>query len=224
MRAARPPLAVTLGLLALVVAVTLTVTLHREREGYTNQTPNRGPGALLQPGETVCQRGELVPRDARTFRFYAGTDEHAAGPIELTIAQPGHPTLRGRTEKPFRTGPVTISLGPHNPPLPSASVCLHNPGRYGISIGGSATGGLRRRLLQPQAGLAVVGGRPQTGRMTIEYPDGARRVSAMLGEVARRAGLVKASIIGPWALWFALALTTLATGWSIVLVLREGQR
>lgn len=221
---ARTRTVVALALLVLVAGLAYVLSRPVERGGYSNQIRNLGGAAFVPAGATFCQPDEPIPATPATMRIYTGTEDKPSGPLELEITEPGRPPLRARTTRPFVTGPVDLRLPRPRPAYGAARLCLRNLGRTFVTIGGTSLRQGRSASVPIVAQPGVVGRKRQPGRIRLEYPvAGTRSRLSAAGDVARRAGMVKASFFGSWTMWAALLMTLTAGVLSVAAVMR-GER
>jgi 4-amino-4-deoxy-L-arabinose transferase-like glycosyltransferase len=121
-----PALVVALGLVAIAVAVAL-VGLRSERHLQgTNHVRAIAAIAPLAPGQTVCQRGEVVPAGTGGIRLRATGD---GSPLTVSVGG-ARGTARG-----WSSGSVDVDL-PETTTRRVTTVCIENRGAGALTIAG----------------------------------------------------------------------------------------
>jgi 4-amino-4-deoxy-L-arabinose transferase-like glycosyltransferase len=156
-------LVVTFGLLAIAIAVAL-VGLRSERHLQgANHVRAVAPIAPLAPGETACQRGEVVPAGTGGIRLRVAGDG-----ARFTVTTGG---ARG-TARVATSGPVDVDL-PETTARRVTTVCVTNAGPGPLTLEGGPPASSPRGADGPAAALAAepasLGGAPLGGRMRIDY-------------------------------------------------------
>jgi hypothetical protein len=188
---------------ALVVAVVLAVVLidGSPRQAGSNYVAELEEAQKLRGGGEVCQRGQVIPRDAAALRLLIGTYGRPAPAIEVEVRGPGGPVTSGRRPAGGPEGHIVIPLERVERTVGGATACVRVAGPGRTVLYGQA-GGVRLEYLRPddESWLAIV------------------------PTIAHRFGLARANAIGPWLLVAAGLL--LAAAWFVAVrtILRESER
>jgi hypothetical protein len=205
---------VGVGLLAIAIAAVAILAQRAQRRSGTNLTADTGYVIPLGAGEQLCEPGELLPGDTGALRLSASSGASPGGRLSASLADAqGRTVGSGALAAGWRTGAVTIPISRVAQTLPGALVCLVNEGKQPISLGGSV----------PDANFYVVlGGKPLSGRMRIEYMrPGRESWFALLGTLAHRFSLAKADLVRHWAAAAAIVLMLIAIVLATRVILRE---
>ncbi|HEX4483914.1 MAG TPA: hypothetical protein VH081_09005 [Solirubrobacteraceae bacterium] len=204
---------VGVGLLAIAIAAVAILAQRAQRRSGTNLTADTGYVIPLGAGEQLCEPGELLPGDTGALRLSASSGASPGGRLRASVADAqGLTVSTGALAPGWRTGVVTIPISRIARTLPGALVCLLNEGAR-ISLGGSV----------PDANFYVVlGGKPLSGRMRIEYMrPGRESWFALLGTLAYRFSLAKADLVRHWAVAAVIVLMLIAIVLTTRVILRE---
>jgi hypothetical protein len=204
---------VALGLLAIFIAALAVLLSSAQRRSGTNLTANTGYVIALAAGEQLCEPAELVPGDTGGLRLSASSGAAAGPRLDATVGSGTKLLAAGHLAAGWRTGTVTIPLSRIAATQQNASVCLVNRGTSPVSFGGSI----------PDANFYVVlGGKPLSGRMRIEYMrTGSESWLSLLPTLTHRFSLAKGDLVRHWAAPAALLLMLLAIGLALRTILRE---
>ncbi len=208
---------VVLGLLALVAGALATLLQSAPRRAGTNLTANTGYVIPLQAGEQLCEPGELLPGDTGALRLSVSSGGVAPGPrLDVTIGVGTRSLATGRLAAGWHSGLLTIPVSRIRETQQGATICLVNRGDHSISFGGSV----------PDADFYVVlGGKPLSGRMRIEYMrPGSESWFALLPTLTHRFSLAKADLVRHWAAPAALLLMLLAVYLAVRTIVRAEPR
>jgi hypothetical protein len=207
---------VAAGLAAVAVAA-LALLLHSEpRRSGTNLTTNTGYVIALHGGEQLCEPGELVPGDTGALRLSASTGGAPGPRLDATIGVGARALAAGSLPAGWRSGTIAIPISRVRSSQEGASICLVNRGSHGVSFGGSV----------PDASFYVVlGGKPLSGRLRIEYMrPGSESWFALLPTLVYRFSLAKGDLVRHWAAPAVLLLMLLAVGLAVRTIFREEPR
>ena len=218
--------ALALAIAAALLAAPLTRSEHRLEA--TNLWLNADQGiALLGPGDQVCQGDEHVPAGASRLlvHVYVGAPFVGAGPVEVEARErDGTPVLRAVNPGPHRAGPMAFDFEPLERDAINTVICVRNGGKGQFSLGGfpardAGSRDLRWRFAGPNWETSE-NGRKVRGPFRVDYPIAeARTPLQMLGRIAERVGLFKASFVKGWALWGVAGLVLLASVLALVALL-----
>jgi hypothetical protein len=199
-----------------VAAVLVAVALSRvdAQSGSNSLTPQQFV-AEVGPGETLCQSGEQVPAPTGALKMTVATFGRPEPDVEVTLREGGRVVSRGGLRAgAWEQGVVRIPISAVRRPVTGARLCLRNPGRGRLAIGGERVGP-----------FAVTGGERQDGRAAVVYLRPGR--DTWLGsasEVVGRFGHGRADLLGGgWTLWAGLAAMLLAFGAAARALLLEGR-
>jgi hypothetical protein len=166
----------------------LVVLLGSEpRRSGTNNVAASAEAVELAPRERSCQP-ESVPGASERVAIAVAAPPGAAAVPRLTVAveRGGRAVASGRPAGRLDDGRVDVPLAPA-PPAGAAELCVRNDGR------------------RP---LALLG---QPGAIAVDYYRGGSETWLQAAPaVARHFGLGKSGLLGPWALWLALAAVAAA--------------
>lgn len=215
MRAPRGALAgAATGSLLVALALALVLLESERRLVDTNSVAPAEEVSALAPGSEVCQGGEVIPRDGRRLTVQVSTGRPKLRALVLT--QEGA-RVRGAVVGHGPSGEVTIGL-------PSVSNRDHLEGRICLRNTGPLTAVMRGQPTAPQL-AATIGGRPQAGRLKIEWREAqARTWLARVPDIARRFGVGKGTVVGAWTFWATLALLLGVCAAAVVLAVRPPGR
>jgi hypothetical protein len=205
---------VAAGLIAIVIAAIAILADRSQRRSGTNETADVGYVIPVQAGEQLCEPGELLPADTAGLRLNARSAGGAGGAVLASASDANGRTIAtGSLRAGWHTGSVTIPLRRVAQTLPGAMVCLVNRGTRPIAFGGSV----------PDANFYVVlGGKPLSGRMRIEYMrPGRESWFALIPTLAHRLSLAKADFVRHWAVFAAIAAMFAAIALALRTVLDE---
>jgi hypothetical protein len=204
------------GLVALAVAVAVTLAERGARQAGSNRIPAGQFVAQLPARKTLCQDGELVPGDSAGLKLTVGTYHRPGPPVRVTITRSGQPVADGGLAAGWTQGNhVRFPIAPVRRTTQGSRVCLTNAGPATLALGGSPTAELPARL----------DGRRTPGRVRIEYVrPGRESWWSLLPTVSYRFGLGKAPGLGAWTLALAVGLALSAIGAAAWLLARAGAR
>jgi hypothetical protein len=201
------------GALTIAIAGLAVLLQSAQRRSGTNLTANTGFVIPVAAGQQLCEPGELIPGDTGGLRLSASSGAAPGPQLDATVGSGTKLLAAGHLVAGWRTGTVTIALSRIAATQQSASVCLVNRGTSTVSFGGSV----------PDANFYVVlGGKPLSGRMRIEYMrPGSESWLALLPTLAHRFSLAKGDLVRHWAVPAVLVLMLLAIGLALRAILRE---
>jgi hypothetical protein len=204
---------VIVGVLAIAIAGLAVLLQSAQRRSGTNLTANTGFVIGVAAGQQLCEPAELIPGDTGGLRLSASSDGLPGPRLDATVGAGTKLLATGHLAAGWRTGTVTIPLSRIAATQQNASVCLVNRGTGSVSFGGSV----------PDANFYVVlGGKPLSGRMRIEYMrPGSESWLALLPTLAHRFSLAKGDLVRHWAAPAVLVLMLLAIGLALRTILRE---
>lgn len=203
---------------AVVLAVALVaVGLSRAdaQSGSNGLTPQQFV-AEIDPGETLCQPGEQVPAPTGALKMTVATFGRPAPDVAVTLRQGGRVMAQGGLRAgTWRQGVVHIPISTIRRPVMGVRLCLRNPSRGKLAIGGERVGP-----------FAVSGGERQDGRAAVVYLlPGEGTWFDTASKVVGRFGFGRADLFGGrWTLWAALAGMLLAFGVAARALLLEDRR
>jgi len=205
--------AAAVGVLAIAIAGLAVLLQSAQRRSGTNLTANTGFVIGVAAGQQLCEPGELVPGDTGAVRLSASSGATPGPRIDVAIGAGARTIATGHLAAGWHTGTVTIPFRRIAATQQNASVCLVNRGTSTVSFGGSV----------PDANFYVVlGGKPLSGRMRIEYMrPGRESWLALLPTLAHRFSLAKGDLVRHWAAPAVLVLMLLAIGLALRTILRE---
>jgi hypothetical protein len=213
------PLVVVLvvGVATLLVAAGLLLTRSAPRRSDSNGAADDGLAVTIQPGQQLCQPGELIPADTAAIRLDAGAPAAVRGPALGAEVQnlPGSHAA-GTLAAGWRRGPVSIPLAPTVRHDAVATVCVRDLGPGAASFGGSVPAG---------SWVLSIDGRGLGGRVRIDYlRPGSESWLSLLPALAHRVTLGKSRLVRHWAPAALILLMLLAVALGLYTVLASGAR
>jgi Predicted membrane protein (DUF2142) len=198
----RPALRAVLigGPLLIAVSVVVLMSIGDRPLLGTNRVTPASFFAVVPPGGQACTgAAEDIP--AGTGLVVVRTDRAQQGPLGVTLVAGGR-AFAGGARHAYDAGDTDVRLGAPVRDARRAVVCVRNGGAEPLGLAGRPAGG------KPEA---RVNGRPVDAQFRIEYR-GANRVSwwSRAGRILDRFGDGKASFVGSWTLWLAVALVVVA--------------
>jgi hypothetical protein len=191
---------VVLGmLLALTAAgIVVTLSLRGERAIGTNGMRPSGLVVTVPAGATACQPDSPLPSGTGSVALVVSANRRPTPPLRVRfLTAGGRVVAAGGLAGGRREGRLTVPLARGAGGGESARVCVQDRGRVPIMLGGG-TG-------VPAVAARVAGGSPQ-GVVALSYLRSGREAWwPLLGGIAHRFGLGKASLFGGWTLWAAAA-------------------
>jgi len=216
-RLSPPAVVVAVGVAALLVAGVVLLTRSAPRRSDSNGGALNGLAVTIQPGQQLCQPGELVPADTAAIRLDAGFPGVGGGPAlgaELQGIPGSH--AAGRLAAGWRPGAVTIPLAPRVRHDAGASVCVRNLGPGAVSFGGSVPAG---------SWVLTIDGRGLGGRVRIDYMRPGRESWLSLAPaLAHRLTIGKSRLVRDWAPTAFVLLMLLAVAGAVYTVLASRER
>ena len=114
-----------LGVAAVIACVTVVLLQSGSHSAGKNGVREMGPSVLLHRGETHCQAGETVPKDAAKLRILVGTFGVPVPRLRVTAADPGGRMItRGELPEGASEGRVSIPVRPVSATTPGLDVCI----------------------------------------------------------------------------------------------------
>jgi hypothetical protein len=202
----------TVGLLMLVGAAILILLQSGPRRAGSNLTAEVGFAIPLDPGQELCEPGELLPGDTGALQLDAETGGSRGPALGARINGPtGAPLSSGQLAAGWRAGSVRIPVARVAQTVPGATVCLRNQGPGKVAFAGSV----------PDSVFQIqLAGKPLGGRLRIEYMrPGSETWLGLLPTLAHRFSLAKSNLVRHWAAAGVLVLMLLAIAlatWTIV--------
>jgi hypothetical protein len=208
----RPRLAAAAAGAVVIAAVIIGSSLHSGPvTAATNNVEPLGPSVFLEGGPQ-CQRISRVPRGADRVKLLVTYVTGGARHLHVTIAD-GRGLVSTGDLKPVSEGERLVRLKPRTRAAHRATLCLSNPGKGRIVIGGSP-----KRI--PKSGLGQSAKKREIASAIFVRPGSASWVS-QTGAIADRFGNAQTGPLGSWAVWFAGLLAIVAGAlalWSVLTV------
>jgi hypothetical protein len=176
----------------------------------TNGVEPISPTVSIPGGAQSCQRISHVPRGADRLELLVTFLEGGADHLHVKIADPRGLASAGDL-KPLTPGERLIQLKPRTRAARRATLCLTNPGRGRIWIGGDK----KRAPGQPKGPK----GDTQNVASAIFVRPGSSSWIAQTGAIADRYANSRTGVTGGWSLWLAVlfAVAAALVGiWSVV--------
>jgi hypothetical protein len=196
-------LIVVLGLLAIALVALVVLLQSAQRRAGTNLTTDTGLVVHVPAGESVCEPGEIVPKDTGALGLGAGTGTHPGPELDVTIGGPTGPLTSGRLAAGWRSGVIRIPLKRVRETVVGATVCVSNRGSSQVDFGGSVP-----------SGFAIdIAGKTLLGRLRIEYMrPGSETWLQFAPVLAHRFSLAKSDLLRHWEVFAVLLLMLLTIG------------
>jgi hypothetical protein len=208
----RPRLAAAAAGAVAIAAAIIGSSLHSGPvTAATNTVEPLEPSVFLE-GAPQCQRISRVPGGADRMKLLVTYVTGGARHLHVELTGP-----RGRVStgdvKPVSEGETLVKLRPRTQATHPATLCLSNPGKGRIVIGGGP-----KRVPKSAPGASV--DRRRIASVIFVRPGSASWVS-QTGTIADRYDNAQTGPLGSWSLWFAglLAIIAAALGlWSLLVV------
>lgn len=208
----RPRLAAAAAGAVLIAAAIIGSSLHSGPvTAATNTVEPLGPSVFLE-GQRHCQRISRIPSGADRLRLLLTYVTGGARHLHVSIAD-----RRGRVStgdlKPVSEGDALVKLTPRTRAAHPATLCLSNPGKGRIVIGGGP-----KRVPKSSPGRSAKK-REIAGAIFVR-PGSASWVS-QTGYITDRYGNAQTGPLGKWSVWFAGLLAIVAAAlalWSLLAV------
>ena len=202
------------ALVPALLVLALVRGLHEDsRYSGSNSVGPRQGIILLQPGQRVCQTGELVPAETAAVEVSVATGGEPGAPLTVRLRDADKRVIaRGRSRGGYGDGLVSMPIPLQRRTRTGVEVCIGRSGRgvaqlYGL---GGATGKLE------------LDGKAHPGVLRLAYRRaGKESWLALTPTVAHRFAQVKTRIAGPWLFYVLIALAVLAAGLALHTVVRE---
>ena len=206
--------ALVVGALVLALMVFALVRLLHEDQRYSGSNsigPNQGI-VLLQPGQRVCQTGELVPGDTAAVELAVTTGGQPGAPLAVTLRDEDRRVLaRGTAPGGYGDGVVAIPIPVQRPTRTGVEVCLARTGPGTVQFYG----------LPSATGKVELDGKPVPGvlRLAFRRP-GRESWLALTPAIAHRFAQAKTRVAGPWLFYVLIGVSLLAGGLALRTVVR----
>jgi hypothetical protein len=213
----RVRVAIGLAVLATAVGLVLDMSGSAPRTAGSDHVARPIFADGVPGGGVLCQGATVLPDDAARMNILIGTNGKRMPRIAIDFkTADGRTVTRGVVRAgtaPIAAG-VTVALRYPHGPSTAGTFCLHVGGTHVMEFGGYGYG--------DAASATTINGRPQPGRISIDYTRRGRESWwELLGTLDSRFGLGKSTIFGDWTLP-VLALAALALWIGVVrFLLRE---
>jgi hypothetical protein len=206
------PLLIPLLALVLLAAKFAGTMDHRaERLAASNSVKLQQPVIQINGGSRLCQ-SILAPRDAASAMFFLAPTTPKGPPLTLTVTAGGRTVARSHIAGGWTGGTPHLPFHALDRTYLEARICVRNDGRAPLAFSGLPIG-------VPTS--TTVDGHPQKAAVTVEFfRPGTSTWWSLLPTIAHRAGVLKGSLAGSWALWVAAALVLLAGLGALAIALR----
>jgi hypothetical protein len=207
----RERLAAAAAGLVLIAAALLAFSLSsRPVTAATNTVEPITPSIFLDSGDRRCQRVSRVPEGADRLRVVVTYVTGGARRLGVEISHRRRPLAAGQVA-PVSIGETLIKLRPRTRAAHPAVVCLSNPGKGRIVVGGNP-----KRIPRTPPGRSA--GRRTVASLIFLRPGSASWVS-QTGPILDRYANAQTGPMGGWSIWAAALLALCAAGlaiWSVV--------
>jgi hypothetical protein len=202
--------------LVLIAAALITVSLSSHPvKAATNTVEPITPSVFLDAGDRRCQRISRVPQGADRLKVVITYVTGGARRLRVEIYRRRQLMTAGQVA-PVGIGETLIKLRPRTRAVHRALVCLSNPGKGRVVVGGN----LKRLPRTPPGRTAE--------RKTIASLIFLRRGSAswvsQTGTIAERYANAQTGPLGGWSIWAAGLLAIVAAGLAIASVVLLPER
>lgn len=205
-------------MLGAVVAVAGFVKVM-SHEAYRRTGTNAAPAAVtltIAPSASVCQGGEFVPAGSGSIAPWVGGVNGAPGAeLSALVTEGGRTVASGRLPRGYVRGVTRIPLRAAVPrDYENATVCFKNESPAPVNFFGD--------FVAPGKHGAVAPGGPANLRLDWFAPK-PQTWWGTVNRIAERFPLVKASFLGPWSFWVALAILLAVSATAVTRVVREAK-
>lgn len=205
------------ALAVLVFAVTLAAALLKSQPRYAGTNSVRAVNLVagLAPHRPVCQKGELVPRDAASVEVAVATGGQPGPPLATELRQEsGQVLARGRVDGGYTDGVVDVPIPVVRRTVEHVEVCVRATAPGPVQLYGQANA----------AGKLLVAGKPAPGVLRLGYKrPGNETWLALAPAIAHRFSQAKTSIATPVTFWVLVVLVLGVAGLAIRSVLSEDE-
>jgi hypothetical protein len=199
--------------LALIAAALIAFSLSsRPVTAATNTVEPITPSVFLDSGDRRCQRVSRVPRGADRVRVVVTYVTGGAKRLRVDISHRRRPLAAGQVA-PVSIGETLIKLRPKTRAAHKVLVCLSNPGKGRIVVGGD-----NKRVPRTPPGRNA--GRRTVASLIFLRPGSASWVS-QTGPILDRYANAQTGPLSGWSIWAAGLLALCAAGlaiWSVVVL------
>jgi 4-amino-4-deoxy-L-arabinose transferase-like glycosyltransferase len=202
-----------IALLALALALVVTLSHAAQRRTNTNGVVSRGAIATLAAGASFCQLDELVPAGTAAIRADALAEVGGGPKLAVMVRRRGAVLARTTVAPGWRSGTIVARIEPPRTDLEGVEVCFR--------IAGAG-------LVGPMGAPSGAG----TGKLRIDGDTGASSLAmtylrtgrdswwSSASDVATRLGRGRSTLTGGWVAWLIGALVAGAAALAAWLVLR----
>jgi hypothetical protein len=202
------------ALVPALLVLALVRGLHEDSRysGSNSVGPQQGI-ILLQPGQRVCQTGELVPAETAAVEVSAATGGEPGAPLAVRLRDADKRVLgRGTAPGGYRDGLVSMPIPVQRSTRTGVEVCIERSGRGTAQLYG----------LAGATGKLELDGKPNPGVLRLAYRrPGQESWLALTPAIAHRFAQAKTRIAAPWLFYVLIGLAVLAGGLAIRTVVRE---
>jgi hypothetical protein len=217
MRMLRRARAVAVALAVAVFLFTLVSTLLHSEPRYAGSNAVRAAQVVteLAPRRTICQKGELIPKDASTVEVSVATGGQPGPPLAAELRTKGGRVLaRGTTVGGYRDGVIGVPIGVVRKTIEHVDVCLRStaPGTAQLYGQGNAEGRLE---VNRHAAPGIL-------RLAYKRP-GSETWLALAPTIAHRFAQAKTRVATPFTFWLLLVGVVGVAGLAVRSVLVDDE-
>jgi len=171
--------------------------------------------AGLAPRRPVCQKGELIPRDAASVEVAVGTGGQPGPPLAAELRkESGQVLARGRADGGYTDGVAGVPIPVVRRTVEHVEVCLRATAPGPAQLYGQANA----------AGKMTVAGKPVPGVLRLGYKrPGSETWLGLAPTIAHRFAQAKTRLATPVTFWILVSLVLGVTGLAIRSVLGEDE-
>jgi hypothetical protein len=205
-----PLLVPLLALVLLAAAFARTMGHTGERLAGSNSVKLQQPAVQIDGGSRLCQP-IIAPREAASALLFVAPTGPKGPPLTMTLTSGGRTIASSHIAGGWTGGIARFPFPTLRSTYGTATICVRNGGSAPIAFSGLPTSDLTS---------TSVDGTPQRAVITVEFfRPGVSNWWSLLPTIAHRAGVLKGSLAGAWAFWFAAALVLLAGAGAIAISL-----
>jgi hypothetical protein len=197
------------GLVLIAAALAAFSLSSRPVTAATNTVEPVTPSVFLDAGDRRCQRVSRVPKGADRLRVVVTYVTGGARRLRVEISHGRRPLAAGQVA-PVDIGATLIKLRPRTQAAHRALVCLSNPSKGRIVVGGNV-----KRLPRTPPGRTA--GRRTVASLIFVRPGSASWVS-QTGSIVDRYANAQTGPLGGWSIWAAALFALFATGLAVAAV------
>jgi hypothetical protein len=195
-----------LAVVALVAVLLAALLKSAPRYAGSNAVRAAQLVAPLQPGRSVCQKGELVPAKASTVEVVVATGGQAGPSLTAELRRGGRVIARGSRAGGYKDGIVAIPIPVVSKTLTGVEVCLRATGSGPAQLYGQFNG----------VGKLVIGREQVPGVVRLAYMrPGTESWLELAPTIAHRFSQAKTRVATPFTFWLLLVAVVGVAGVAV---------